>query len=345
VGVLKALRKRKVEPEVYCGTSVGSFNCAMAVSGRTLEEMEDVWVSLTHSRVFKLRFDLKQLLTFDPRPPLRFAVESAKILGGILNDSIRTGMSWWQLIDLDSILVDTSPLADLIRKNVVLDALHRSDKEICIALTRLKPVDSDPLVFVRKKQISHDHILASCSLPLIFPQVNIGAHTYCDGGVVMNSPLKPAIDAQADEIYVVDLTPPPRTYERATLPLAYQVLSAGFSSALRRDIESAHELNRMYLAAHMQGQLVQDKLEISKMDTTPGTEPEISTRHYRYLRIYVIRPDPDPKGIAGFLDFDPQNAKALIQQGEEEAEMTLSRHYEKEMVGPSGKKKMALFSQ
>jgi len=169
VGALKALRKHKVEPEIYCGTSVGSFNCAMAVSGRMLEEMEDVWVSLTHSRVFKLRFDFKQLLTFDPRPPLRFALESAKILGGILNDSIRTGMSWWQLIDLDSILVDTSPLADLIRKNVVLDALQRNDKEICIALTRLKPVDSDPLVFVRKKQISHDHIPASCSLPLIFP--------------------------------------------------------------------------------------------------------------------------------------------------------------------------------
>lgn len=59
----------------------------------------------------------------------------------------------------------------------------------------------------------------------------------------------------------------------------------------------------------------------------------------------MIRPDPDPRGIAGFLDFDPQNAKALIQQGEKEAEETLSRHYEKEMVGPSGKKKMALFSQ
>lgn len=110
MGVLKALRKRKVEPEVYCGTSVGSFNCAMAVSGKTLEEMEEIWLSLTPSHVFKLRFDFRQLLTLDPRPPLRFALESAKVLGGLLNDSIRTGISWWQLIDLDDILVDTSPL-------------------------------------------------------------------------------------------------------------------------------------------------------------------------------------------------------------------------------------------
>ena len=345
VGVLKALRKANIEPAIYCGTSVGSFNCAMAASGKGLAQMEDVWLSMDTGQVFKLRFDFREMLTFDPRKQINLAIRSAKVLGGILNEALKTGSSWWKVIDIDEILVDTSPLAELIRKNVDLAALRASKKEIFIALTRLKPSDRDPLHFVSAGEITHDHILASCSLPFIFPQVNIGAHTFCDGGVVMNSPLKPAIQAEADEIYVVDLMPPPRRYERATVALAYQVLSAQFSSALRRDIETALEFNRMYLAAHMKGRLVKDRLEITRMDTTPGREPELSSRRYRYLPIIVFRPEPDPEGIASFLNFDRQKARELIKQGESEAEETLSRHYEKEFVGPGGKVKTAVLSR
>ncbi len=344
IGVLKALQNHKIEPDVYCGTSVGSFNCAMAVSGRSLTEMEDVWLNLTTQHVFKLRFDLRELLTLDPRPQLRFALRSARVLGGIMNDILRSGRSWWQVVDLDEIFADTSPLSDLIRKNVDLAALRDSNKEIFIALTRLRPARYDPLQFVSGKEITHDHILASCSLPFIFPQVSVGAHTFCDGGVVMNSPLRPAIKAGADEIYVVDLVPPPLTYERATIPLAYQVLSAQFSTALRRDIETAHEFNQMYMAAHVQGRLVEDQLEVTKVDTTPGVEPSLSTRHYRYVPIHVIRPEPDPEGIAGFLNFDPQNAQELIHTGEERTNETISKTYEKEFVGPQGAKMTAVLT-
>ncbi len=343
VGVLKALRAHDIEPDVYCGTSVGSFNCAMAVAGKTIRSMEDVWIGLTSSGVFKLRLDPRQLLTFDPRPPLRFALNSAKVIGGILSESIRTGVAWWKLVDLDDIFVDTSPLSDLIRRHVDLYELRNSSKEIRIALTRLRPAGGDPLQIVGGKEINHRHILASCSLPFVFPQVHIGRDTYCDGGVVMNSPLKPAVDAGAEEIYIVDLTPPPRTYQRATLPLAYQVMSAGFSYALQADIKAAEELNDMYLAAHKLDRLVDDKLEITRLQAVPGKGRVVVSRLYRYLRVRVIRPEPDPRGIESFLDFDPKNAETLIEQGERDAEAALSRYYEMKVLSRRRNIKMALF--
>ncbi len=343
VGALKALRSAGVVPDIYCGTSVGSFNCGMLASGKSLEEVEKVWREMNTESVFKLRFDPRRFLTLNPQTALRFAFQSAKMLGGFVTEALKGKGSWWEAIDIDSFLLDTSPLADLIEKHVDLAALRKNDKDFSIALTQLKPVEGYPLRIVKKHEITHRHILASCSLPFIFPQVTIGGRVYCDGGVVMNSPLKPAVDAGADEIYVIDLTPPPPSYREATLPLAYQIMSAQCSSMLQRDIDLAHDLNGHYLAAHAEGKLVDGKAEVKTVDTRPGRSGSIITRHYRYLRIFVIRPSTDLEGIGGFLRFEPASADTWIEAGERETRETLQKHYEEEIAAPDGTKIKAVF--
>jgi predicted acylesterase/phospholipase RssA len=332
--VLKVLKEHDIEPDIYCGTSVGSFNCAMAAAGRTPDEIEQVWLGMHTSDVFRLRLDPRQIFTLDPRPPLRFALESMKAIAGLLSESLVSRTNWWQLVDLDGLLVDTSPLLALIARNVGLETLRKMHKEIFIALTRLKPLAGDALCIVGGKEITHGHILASCSLPLIFPQVVIGDSVYCDGGVVMNSPLKPAVQAGAEHIYVVDLTPTPRTYKNATLPLAYQVLSTQFSLALRRDIESALDRNRLFMHAHREGTLVEDRLLLRRFDPRTGQETE--PKRYRYIDICVFQPHEDPRGIAGFLDFSPENAAVHIKQGEQIARSILSNLTLKELRGRDG---------
>ncbi len=334
VGVLKALQKQGIEPDIYCGTSVGSFNCAMAASGRSVAEMEQVWREITKSDVFRLRFDPMQVFTLDPRPPLRFAIESVRAFAGLLSESLAGGAHWWEALDLDEFFLDTSPLLDLIAQNVSLEGLHKSTKEIIIGLTRLKPVSQDPLHFAKGNEITHKHILASCSPPLVFPHVAIAGDIYCDGGVVMNSPLKPTIDAGAEEIFIVDLTPPPHTFRSATLPLAYQVLSTQFSLALHRDIEYAHELNQLYVHAHREGTLVEDRLLLRRLDPATGEEKE--PKKYRYINLCVFQPHDDAAGIAGFLDFSPEKAALLIRQGEDVAESVLSRLEWRDLKGQGG---------
>lgn len=48
-----------------------------------------------------------------------------------------------------------------------------------------------------------DHIMASASLPFLFPAVQIGSHWYGDGGIRLAAPLAPAIHLGADRIMAI----------------------------------------------------------------------------------------------------------------------------------------------
>lgn len=141
----------------------------------------------------------------------------------------------------------------------------------------------------------------------------------------MNTPLKLAIDAGAEVIYVVDLTPPPETYRDATMPLAYQAMSAGFSMALQRDLAVARDRNAEFLAALLDGRLKDGCLEVVKMTETAGELTRVRSR-YRYVHILEIQPRPDSRGLAAFLDFQPEQAVRLIREGEEEGEAMLQSY-------------------
>ena len=57
-----------------------------------------------------------------------------------------------------------------------------------------------------------DAVMASTSLPVVFPPHRIGEHRYLDGVLSDQVPLKPAIDAGVDTVYVLavsSLGPPP----------------------------------------------------------------------------------------------------------------------------------------
>jgi NTE family protein len=55
-----------------------------------------------------------------------------------------------------------------------------------------------------------DHLMASSSIPIVYPWTELGAEKYWDGAVLANTPLEPVIDLAADdslEIVVVMMTP------------------------------------------------------------------------------------------------------------------------------------------
>ena len=47
-----------------------------------------------------------------------------------------------QFVNVDKQLTDTSPLKELIRSNVDINALRYGGKGICVALTRLRPAEA-----------------------------------------------------------------------------------------------------------------------------------------------------------------------------------------------------------
>jgi predicted acylesterase/phospholipase RssA len=56
--------------------------------------------------------------------------------------------------------------------------------------------------------ITVDMVLASASIPLLFPPVQIGRHLLWDGGLLVNTPLAPVVALGADEIITVLVTEP-----------------------------------------------------------------------------------------------------------------------------------------
>src|SRR5439155_1040987 len=54
--------------------------------------------------------------------------------------------------------------------------------------------------------ITVDMVLASASIPLLFPPVQIGPHLLWDGGLLVNTPLAPVVALGADEIVTVLVT-------------------------------------------------------------------------------------------------------------------------------------------
>src|SRR5438093_584664 len=57
--------------------------------------------------------------------------------------------------------------------------------------------------------ITVDMVLASASIPLLFPPVRIGRHLLWDGGLLVNTPLAPVVALAADDIVTVLATQPP----------------------------------------------------------------------------------------------------------------------------------------
>jgi len=56
--------------------------------------------------------------------------------------------------------------------------------------------------------ITVDMVLASASIPLLFPPVRVGHHLLWDGGLLVNTPLAPAVMLGAEDIVTVLVTEP-----------------------------------------------------------------------------------------------------------------------------------------
>ena len=80
---------------------------------------------------------------------------------------------------------------------------------VFLETTRPVPV-SGPGVAYAPTRLGPEHLMASSAFPLAFPAQWVGGAAkgwYVDGGIHLNTPLKPAIDLGADRILVIGATP------------------------------------------------------------------------------------------------------------------------------------------
>lgn len=70
-----------------------------------------------------------------------------------------------------------------------------------------------PLHLLPEKEML-EAIVASCSIPLIFPPITLGHHHFYDGGLFDNTPIQPLIASGCEDIIVMQLTKNPFFHPR-----------------------------------------------------------------------------------------------------------------------------------
>ncbi len=195
-------------------------------------------------------------------------------------------------------IYDTSPWRKTICRFVDFERLNRSRQHVFICATAVE--DGDLHIFDnRKDMLTPDHILASCSIPVVYPWTRIGDVHYWDGAVMVNTPLGVAANAGAEEVVVVLLSSvgvrrqalPRRPWEALAT-----VLDLALSATFEFDLKQLERINR----------LVKEGLD----------------RSHRVIRAHVVVPSRDTS-VLRIIRYDPKVSRELIELGYADAKEAL----------------------
>lgn len=263
VGVYKYLEEQGLTPDVVVGTSIGAVNGAMIASGMTAADLEREWRKLTTDQIQKLRLN-----------PLEYLHHPS--------------------------LLDNSPWLDTLERQISFHRVRTSSIALRVAATDIR---RGKLRIFRNEEITVRHILASCSIPVVYPWTEIDDVIYWDGAVVANTPLSPAIDEGAEDIFVVLLSQPG---SRELPPPSGLTESA------------AHAFDLALLAS-----FEADQKQVQKVNQRIAEGSERPDHHHVHL--HVIAPSEDIPAT-WILSYKPEQTDYLIRLGYEDAKRMLGEH-------------------
>lgn len=188
VGALRALLEAGIHPDLVLGTSIGAVNGAIVASdpARAVEELTDVWTSLSASEVWS----------------------------GSTVRRLRT------LAESRIALHSLSPLREQLHRFLGQTAIEELPVRFQCCAASIECANEHwfthgPLV---------EAVLASCAVPGLFPPVEIDGEHFIDGGIVNSIPVGRAVELGARTVYVLQvgrvehpLAPPTGPFEVATV--------------------------------------------------------------------------------------------------------------------------------
>lgn len=260
VGVYKYLEEQGFKPDVVVGTSIGAVNGAMIVSGMSAADLEREWRKLTTDQIHRLRLNP---LEYFERPSL----------------------------------LDNSPWLQTLERQISFHRVRTSPITFRVVATDIR---RGKLRIFRNEEITVHHLLASCSIPVVYPWTDLDGTLFWDGAVVANTPLSPAIDEGAEDIYIVLLAQP----GARELPPP-----AGLTDA------AAHAFDLALLAS-----FEADQKQVEKVNRRIQEGRARDVHHHVHL--HVIAPSENIPA-AWILLYDPKNTDHLIQLGYADAKRIL----------------------
>ena len=246
---------------VVCGVSAGAINGSSLAAEAddfpgAVKHLADTWLALTPDHVY--RTDALSLVSI--------------------------GSGWFRGLTAGGTqaprrynhLLDTSPLRELLGREIRFERIRENVERgllrgLAISATNYETGTSvtffdgvpelQPWARSRrmgvKTAITLDQVMASASIPIFFPPVQVGRSWYGDGGVRLAAPMSPALHLGADRVLTIGIRHP-RTAEetvelnataaRDDLPLSEilgVLMNAVFLDSLEPDIERVERVTDM----------------------------------------------------------------------------------------------------
>ena len=205
VGMVRALFERGITADLLVGTSVGALNAAFIASrpqtAASARELARAWHEIERGDAFPISL--------------------RTVVGGLAGRRDH--------------LVPERGLRQIVQRHLQLEDLR--DAQVPLHLVAFDITTGSETVL--SSGPACDAIVASCSIPGIFPPVAIGDQLLIDGGVVNNTPICHAVELGAERIYVLPTQGPSRTQlspPRTALDAAIYGISLLVGSRLEADI-------------------------------------------------------------------------------------------------------------
>src|SRR5262249_621098 len=161
----------------------------------------------------------------------------------------------------------------------------------------------------------------------IFPPIPIGAQTFVDGGVLLNTPLDPAMEAGANILHVISLFPDvekiPLATMSNTLATTYRQQIISWTKALESDIRRAALYNEMYRGTALNFEALQklkEQTPVAGLWEDLHLEEIVQSleqwqKEHVLVTVHRYYPDDDISEPLGLLDFDRKRIENLIERG------------------------------
>ncbi|ONN67844.1 patatin-like phospholipase family protein [Herbaspirillum sp. VT-16-41] len=249
VGFYRAIRELGLPVDLVVGSSIGALNGACIAAGMTVDEMVRLWCTIRRRDV--ARFSLRGVFT--PRRHPAF--------------------------------LSLAPLRRLLRQ--VLPVTRLEDLAIPLTVVTTDLQQGQPVYWSGTGDLM-EPLIASMSLPGVFPPVDIDGHQFVDGGIANNVPLDKAVELGARTILIVYCNcceASPRPF-RGAVP----VLVRSFSITLDRKFSV--ELERFGALVHMHSVQPRFPREIAMLDFRYTAE--LIEVAYRQTLEYFARANAPP---------------------------------------------------
>jgi NTE family protein len=350
VGVIEALVEHGwmedgKGPDIIAGTSIGAINAAALASGLTVARMKEHWLNMHTEDVHRLSNDLPPVV----RPLLRFILRSvltSEAHGGASAAHLpedERNLSAGSLLERLGSVFRTRPFRSLLDNTPWRYTLEgwmnfariNSPEAPALLLTATDMRRGVLRIFCNRMlkdnapdPITIDHLIASSSIPAVYPWTEIGEDKYWDGAVLANTPLGAVIDlAGGDdvEILVVMMTPwfddPDEVHDQMDdVPSdLVQALSLTLDWSLLASYRTALKLLKNY------NQLVDAAEKLERAVQQTGDESlRINSKILRRVPMPTVIAPQNFMPLEWMIDYEEANHRKLFEQGKADAERVLA---------------------